>query len=224
MGELAELAVNSDEAQPPSKLLAQDQLRQEQQRGVTLHHLREGDIGFPPTYKYRPGSRDEFSPKRVPGWCDRVLYASAAEDDVKVLSYKSVMELTRSDHKPVRGLDCPSTRLQRGRNSLPVPLQVAAQFLVPAAAVPGRLAASAPFAIDSSWRSKQLIGLILDRSIGAIWCLVMLAGFNRDLRCATVAPSSGRKLVCSTACTHRLGIINISILVLTILYGRHRFL
>lgn len=87
----------------PAKLLAQDQLRQEQARDKALHHLREGEITFPPTYKYKPGSRDELSSKRVPGWCDRVLYASAAAavGEVKVLSYRSVMEFTRSDHKPV---------------------------------------------------------------------------------------------------------------------------
>lgn len=85
----------------PAKLLAQDQLQQERAQGKTLHHLREGPIAFPPTYKYKPGSRDEFSPKRVPGWCDRVLYASAAGDAFEVLSYRSVMEFTRSDHKPV---------------------------------------------------------------------------------------------------------------------------
>lgn len=108
LSELAAASRNACEegAAVPAKLLAQDQLRQEQARAKSLHHLHEGEITFPPTYKYKPGSRDELSSKRVPGWCDRVLYASAAAsaaegEEVKVLSYRSVMEFTRSDHKPV---------------------------------------------------------------------------------------------------------------------------
>lgn len=100
--DVGQLARAAPDAPPSPRLLAQDQLRQEQQRGVTLHHLREGEITFPPTYKYKPGSRDELSSKRVPGWCDRVLYASAAGEEVDVASYTSVMDFTRSDHKPVR--------------------------------------------------------------------------------------------------------------------------
>ncbi|GAA5863004.1 hypothetical protein JCM3774_006717 [Rhodotorula dairenensis] len=164
----------------PAKLLRQDQLQQEQAQGKTLHHLREGEIAFPPTYKYKPGSRDEFSPKRVPGWCDRVLYASAAGEAVEILSYKSVMEFTRSDHKPV-----------------------AAQFLLPGSSVTQRIGEQAPYGIDQLWRVKQLAGFVLDRLVGSVWCMVMLAGFNRDLR---------------------LGFFNIAILAATILYGRHRFL
>ncbi|GAA5989138.1 hypothetical protein JCM10908_001178 [Rhodotorula pacifica] len=178
--DLSELASATDDTPIPPKLLAQDQLRQEQARNKTLHHLREGEITFPPTYKYQPGSRDEFSKKRVPGWCDRVLYASGAEGGVKVLSYRSVMDFTRSDHKPV-----------------------AAQFLVPGSSISKRVTDPSPYAIDPQWRLKQLAGLVLDRLVGSIWCLVMFAGFNRDLR---------------------LGFFNIAILIATILYGRNRFL
>ncbi|BGP54057.1 hypothetical protein JCM8202v2_001629 [Rhodotorula sphaerocarpa] len=177
--DVGQLARSPSDAPPSPRLLAQDQLRQEQQRGVTLHHLREGEITFPPTYKYKPGSRDELSSKRVPGWCDRVLYASAAGEEVDVASYTSVMDFTRSDHKPV-----------------------SAHFVIPASSVPGRIAAAAPFGIDPAWRLKQLLGLVLDRLVGGVWTLIMLAGFNRDLR---------------------LGLVNISIVTLTLIYSRHRF-
>lgn len=180
--DLSELATASREgaaAAVPTKLLAQDQLRQEQAHDTALHHLREGAITFPPTYKYIPGSRDELSSKRVPGWCDRVLYASAAQGEVKVLNYRSVMEFTRSDHKPV-----------------------AAQFLLPASSVTQRIKDRSPYTVDPLWRVKQLAGLVLDRLVGSVWCLLMLAGFNRDLR---------------------LGIFNVAILAATILYGRNRF-
>lgn len=127
-------------------LLAQDQLTQELSAGHTLHHLREGHVTFKPTYvlplpptaplilarryKYKPGTVSEFKKftKRVPGWCDRVLFATWAdgeegagtivkkkkkgveEGDEKVAKrkgarvelYRSLMEFTQSDHKPVR--------------------------------------------------------------------------------------------------------------------------
>ncbi|GAA6058303.1 hypothetical protein JCM3770_003728 [Rhodotorula araucariae] len=144
-----------------STLLAHDQLRQEQRAGRTLHHLSEGAIAFPPTYKFKPGSVGEYKDfrKRVPGWCDRVLYASAAGDDTKVESYRSVMEFTRSDHKPV-----------------------AATISIPSSAVTARLAHHAPYALDRAHRLKRAVGTALDRLVGALWCLVMLAGLNRDLR------------------------------------------
>jgi phosphatidylinositol-bisphosphatase len=83
-----------------------------------------------PTYKYKPGTISEFKKftKRVPGWCDRVLFATWADgedgagtitkkkrrDDsereekvskrkgAKVELYRSFMTLIQSDHKPVR--------------------------------------------------------------------------------------------------------------------------
>jgi len=33
-----------------------------------------------------------------------------------------------------------------------------------------------PFAIDSTWRTKQLIGTRLDRALGFIWCSLIMAG------------------------------------------------
>ena len=193
--DLSELAAASREgtaAAVPAKLLAQDQLRQEQARDKALHHLREGEITFPPTYKYQPGSRDELSSKRVPGWCDRVLYASAAQGEVKVLNYRSVMEFTRSDHKPVSRaaflLLSATISLELSEEFAPrltgmmARYQVAAQFLLPESSVTQRIKDRSPYNVDPLWRVKQLAGLVLDRLVGSVWCLLMLAGFNRDLR------------------------------------------
>lgn len=111
-------------------LLAHDTLAIEQSKGNTLLGLREGPIDFPPTYKYKPGTRDTFKKfsKRVPGWCDRVLFSTWADGvegagKVKVKSkraggqmvekrrkgarvenYSSVMAYMGSDHKPVRAM------------------------------------------------------------------------------------------------------------------------
>ncbi|BGP14049.1 hypothetical protein JCM10213_002344 [Rhodosporidiobolus nylandii] len=144
-----------------TSLLSHDQLSQERAAGRSMHHLQEGRIAFPPTYKFKLGSVDEYASfrKRVPGWTDRVLYASAAGKEVEVERYSSVRDFARSDHKPV-----------------------AAIFALPSSAATTRLPLSSPFPIDPSWRIKQLVGLALDRSIGGAWCLIMLAGFGRDAR------------------------------------------
>ncbi|BGP46217.1 hypothetical protein JCM10450v2_002057 [Rhodotorula kratochvilovae] len=155
-------SLNPSDPSSFSTLLAHDQLRQEQSAGRTLHHLREGAITFPPTYKFKPGTVSEYKDfrKRIPGWCDRVLFVSAAGDDAKVDSYRSVMDFTRSDHKPV-----------------------AATISIPAgSALTTRLSHAAPFARDPTYKLKRTLGTALDRLVGALWCLVMLAGFNRDLR------------------------------------------
>ncbi|GAA5906135.1 hypothetical protein JCM8208_000644 [Rhodotorula glutinis] len=145
-----------------SSLLSHDQLRQEQLAGRTLHHLVEGSIAFPPTYKFKPGTVSEYKDfkKRVPGWCDRVLYASGAGDDAKVESYRSVVDFTRSDHKPV-----------------------AATITIPSDAATRRIPHAPPYALDlASYRLKRTVGLALDRLVGLVWCIVMLAGLNKDLR------------------------------------------
>lgn len=87
---LAHKIINEQE-----ELLTHDQLRQEQSAGRTLHGLKEGAITFRPTCacrlsvhaadsatdKYKPGTVSEFKKftKRVPGWCDRILFATWAD-------------------------------------------------------------------------------------------------------------------------------------------------
>lgn len=45
-----------------------------------------------------------------------------------------------------------------------------------------RIPHKAPFAVDPLWRRKLLAGWALDRIVGAVWCLIMLLGFNKDAR------------------------------------------
>ncbi|GAA6001122.1 hypothetical protein JCM10207_007422 [Rhodosporidiobolus poonsookiae] len=159
-------------------LLPHDQLTQERTTGRTLHHLREGPIAFPPSYKFRLGTSEYVSPeKRVPSWTDRVLFASSADADAKVERYDSVHSFERSDHKPVIAL-----------------------ISLPADLAPKRLPFRAPFPIDPSWRLKRALGTVLDRLVGVVWCLVMLAGLGKDVR---------------------LGVVNLVLAALTAYYRRN---
>ncbi|GMM38808.1 phosphoinositide 5-phosphatase [Saccharomycopsis crataegensis] len=82
----------------------------------------EAPIKFRPTYKFFEGTA-KYNSKRIPSWCDRILYQSyksPVEDvgsssstdlpvpssdkilpPVKVISYSSIPEISLSDHKPV---------------------------------------------------------------------------------------------------------------------------
>ncbi|EPE36080.1 DNase I-like protein [Glarea lozoyensis ATCC 20868] len=59
-------------------LLPHDQLKRMQRQKKAFHDgWREGPITFPPTYKYDVGSVgmfDSSEKKRVPSWCDRIVY------------------------------------------------------------------------------------------------------------------------------------------------------
>jgi len=92
-----------------TELLAADQLKIEQSAGNVFQGFHEGDITFPPTYKYDLFSDDyDTSEKcRVPAWTDRVLYRArklpgVGEDWVPGnFHYYGRAELKQSDHRPV---------------------------------------------------------------------------------------------------------------------------
>ncbi|KAL7109546.1 hypothetical protein ACP275_06G181900 [Erythranthe tilingii] len=99
-------------------LRERDQLRAEMEAGHVFQGMREAVIKFPPTYKFernQPGlaGYDSGEKKRVPAWCDRILYrdsrstsASTCSLDfpvvASILQYEACMDVTDSDHKPVR--------------------------------------------------------------------------------------------------------------------------
>ncbi|CAI2165162.1 4305_t:CDS:2 [Funneliformis geosporum] len=91
--------------------------------GFRLGQFLEGRIKFDPTYKYNPGE-DEYDTsekKRIPAWCDRILYRpkyfkpehplrheesdsrleNESNDNVKLEHY-SRHECKISDHRPIR--------------------------------------------------------------------------------------------------------------------------
>ncbi|KAJ4702823.1 Type II inositol polyphosphate 5-phosphatase [Melia azedarach] len=99
-------------------LRERDQLRAEMEAGNVFQGMREADIKFPPTYKFERhqaglAGYDSGEKKRIPAWCDRILYrdsrsALATECSLEcpvvssILQYKACMDVTDSDHKPVR--------------------------------------------------------------------------------------------------------------------------
>eukprot|EP00123_Amoebidium_parasiticum_P018177 comp24124_c0_seq2/m.43765 comp24124_c0_seq2/g.43765 ORF comp24124_c0_seq2/g.43765 comp24124_c0_seq2/m.43765 type:complete len:870 (-) comp24124_c0_seq2:278-2887(-) len=83
-----------------SALLKYDQLTIERGRGTVFKGYKEGEITFPPTYKFDVGTHnyDSSEKQRVPSWTDRILYMG---DSVDQISYRSHPQITCSDHKPV---------------------------------------------------------------------------------------------------------------------------
>ncbi|PWY98488.1 DNase I-like protein [Testicularia cyperi] len=148
-----------------------------------LTELPIDEAGIPPTYKYvvtRTGKKTKQKPggitsdaldgqtlskKRVPGWTDRILWASApGKDDndrhgAEVEFYRSIMQYTHSDHKPV-------TTLLR----LPAPASGKAEVAT--------LSQLNPYPALPAWNRQALAisGLLLDRLVGYTWSLLLLAG------------------------------------------------
>ncbi|GAB2265470.1 hypothetical protein Dimus_000523 [Dionaea muscipula] len=99
-------------------LREKDQLRAEMKAGKVFQGMREAIIRFPPTYKFEKhqpglGGYDSGEKKRIPAWCDRIIFRdnrSAPVSDCSldcpiissVLQYEACMDVTESDHKPVR--------------------------------------------------------------------------------------------------------------------------
>ncbi|XP_028034251.1 synaptojanin-1 [Bombyx mandarina] len=94
------------------RLLEQDQLLQQKSQDLVFKNCFEGEITFPPTYKYDLFSDDyDTSEKcRAPAWTDRVLWRSrkytidpetTSELSAGKLLHYGRAELKQSDHRPV---------------------------------------------------------------------------------------------------------------------------
>jgi phosphatidylinositol-bisphosphatase len=91
-------------------LRAKDQLNIERDKGNVFQNFEEGQLKFPPTYKYQPGTdlyeQREGKKLRAPAWCDRILWRTMNKESVK-LSLYATAPMNISDHKPVMAwFDC----------------------------------------------------------------------------------------------------------------------
>lgn len=92
---------SSDKLAAWDKLREQDQLLRQKINNPLFKLLtfEEAPIHFDPTYKYDPGTDfyDRSEKRRVPAWCDRVLFKG---HDIKNLYYRRY-EARCSDHRPI---------------------------------------------------------------------------------------------------------------------------
>ncbi|QRV87833.1 endonuclease/exonuclease/phosphatase family protein [Ceratobasidium sp. AG-Ba] len=100
-----EIVVSSIQSGDLAFLLGHDQLLKEMQTnpGFRLRSFNEAPITFVPTYKYDRKSNefDSSEKRRIPAWCDRILYRSRG-DHVHCDMYRRY-EANISDHRPVAG-------------------------------------------------------------------------------------------------------------------------
>ncbi|KAI8826160.1 Endonuclease/exonuclease/phosphatase [Fimicolochytrium jonesii] len=94
-----------------TQLLKFDQLLIEQRAKRAFQDFKEAPITFVPTFKYDIGTNtfDTSEKKRTPSFCDRILWFENplhAEDPAWLTAkwYRSGMDMTLSDHKPIMGL------------------------------------------------------------------------------------------------------------------------
>ncbi|XP_052197839.1 type I inositol polyphosphate 5-phosphatase 8-like isoform X2 [Diospyros lotus] len=104
-----------------------DQLQRELEDGGVFQGWREGNIEFPPTYKYSSSNCNRYSggipsrageKQRTPAWCDRILWYGKG---VKQLSYFRG-ESNFSDHRPVSALFVTQLEVVKSTNAKIVPL------------------------------------------------------------------------------------------------------
>lgn len=136
-----------------SRLLREDQLIREREKGQCFHGLSEAPISFPPTYKYKLGARDppqwKFVHSRWPSWCDRILYLGSSTATVTPYRYDALPLFPTSDHRAVAlAAAVVLQSVQAGpSDSEPAPAtDVQQQQPQPAAA---------PFPIDRDWKRKR---------------------------------------------------------------------
>lgn len=84
-------------------LWAADELRRELAAGRAFAGFQDSVCDFPPTFKVEKGYVLKYNSKRVPSYCDRILYRSTAGYDACIHqeAFAAAPNLITSDHKPV---------------------------------------------------------------------------------------------------------------------------
>ncbi|KAI0372908.1 DNase I-like protein [Pilatotrama ljubarskyi] len=136
-------------------------------KGTVFQGFREGEFWrFKCSYKFRLGRVDEYDPKRMPAWTDRIMYATHADSPdapqtshITNVLYTTIPSYTTSDHKPIVSL-------------LLLPPPTRANATVPVLRLPeGYRPKPDPWA-----NAKKYTGRTLDRLIGYCWWLLTMLG------------------------------------------------
>lgn len=95
----------TDRSSVPETLLSdfdpvKDELLTSMERKSAFWGFQEAQITFKPTYKFFNNS-NEYNPKRIPSWCDRILYLKYLEKELRINGYNVVPDVLTSDHHPV---------------------------------------------------------------------------------------------------------------------------
>jgi hypothetical protein len=77
-----------------------DELSLAMEQGDAFFGFTEPQITFAPTFKFYEGA-PYYSRRRIPSWCDRVLYLNYNEAQPVISDYSSLSECRVSDHRPV---------------------------------------------------------------------------------------------------------------------------
>ncbi len=151
-------------------LVALDTLKQAQAQGDAFAGMDEGDLAaFAPTYKRVIGQRAGYSAKRIPGYTDRILWASVASGQgARTEAYASVDEVTLSDHKPI-GCRIVLPPSATGPGTGTSPHHTSALTL----AAPATRTDATFLTLYAAW------GLAADRTVGYAWLLTLLLGGGR---------------------------------------------
>lgn len=85
------------------ELMEADQLKHCIKCEKVFHGYKEGEYKFPPTFKVARDQGYDYTSKRIPSYCDRVLWRSlpSLSGNVKLEELASYSSITSSDHKPV---------------------------------------------------------------------------------------------------------------------------
>lgn len=83
-------------------LTQNDELLKVMESGQAFHGFDEGQIKFPPTFKFlAKTNKYDRQTKRVPSYTDRILFRSKRQRHIQCLNYDWLPQLISSDHKPV---------------------------------------------------------------------------------------------------------------------------
>ncbi|CAI5508145.1 unnamed protein product, partial [Closterium sp. Naga37s-1] len=115
-------------------LLEYDELQREIREGRGFYKFQEASITFAPTFKVIRNEVGKYNTKRLPAWCDRILWRSLPGCQLGCTRYDGAHDVGSSDHKPVLA------EFELTTHALPVGLDPADASLVAEEGVVGAVA------------------------------------------------------------------------------------